>query len=60
MIGYYIVWPVLIIVTWLMRNRFKSEFGYAAIAGIHGFAFGAFLLCLNHSFTAGHMVLHIG
>jgi len=49
-IGYYIVWPVLIIVTWLMRNRFKSEFGYAAIAGIHGFAFGAFFAVFESFF----------
>ncbi len=49
-IGYYFVWPVLIFVTWMMRNKVKSEFGYAAVAGIHGFTFGAFFAVFESFF----------
>lgn len=49
-LGYYFVWPVLIIVTWLLKDKLKSEFGYAAIAGIFGFLFGAFIAVFESFF----------
>ena len=49
-IGYFFVWPVLIFVTWMMRNRVKSEFGYAAVAGVHGLMFGAFFAVFESFF----------
>jgi len=49
-IGYYFVWPVLILVTWMMKSRIKSEYGYAAIAGIHGCLFGAYFAVVESIF----------
>ena len=49
-LGYYLIWPLLIIVTGLLKDRLKSEFGYAAIAGIFGFLFGAFFAVFESFF----------
>ncbi|HOB19749.1 MAG TPA: hypothetical protein PK830_09110 [Candidatus Atribacteria bacterium] len=39
---YYALWPCLVVVTTLLSRMIKSEFGYAALAGIFGFSFGFF------------------
>lgn len=49
-LGYYLIWPLLIVVTWMLKDRLKSEFGYAAIAGIFGFLFGAFFAVFESFF----------
>ncbi|MBE3102317.1 MAG: hypothetical protein IMZ47_08635 [Firmicutes bacterium] len=52
-LGYYIVWPVLVLITALMSKTFKTEYGYAAIAGIFGLAFGLFF-AITESFFYGY------
>lgn len=47
---YYFVWPILIIVTWSMKHKLRSEFGYAAIAGVYGLVFGAFFAVFESFF----------
>ena len=44
----------------MMRNRVKSEFGYAAVAGVHGLMFGAFFAVFESFLYAGHMAFLIG
>ncbi len=39
---YYTLWPGLVVATAMLGRVLKSEFGYAALAGIFGFAFGFF------------------
>lgn len=39
---YYFIWPLLIVLTELMKKRVKSEYGYAALGAIFGYAFGTF------------------
>lgn len=39
---YYFIWPMLIIITKLTSKKVKSEYGYAIIGAIFGYAFGFF------------------
>lgn len=39
---YYLIWPILIIITHLVKRTIKSEYGYAIIAGLFGLSFGTF------------------
>ena len=39
---YYIIWPMLILVTGLIKHKIKSEYGYASIGAIFGYTFGIF------------------
>lgn len=39
---YYFIWPFLILLTGLMKRLIKSEYGYAALGGLFGYAFGFF------------------
>ena len=50
LLGYYIVWPMLIIITGLMKERIKSEYGYAAIGAIFGYTFGLFFAVVESFF----------
>ena len=52
LLGYYIVWPMLITITGLMKERIKSEYGYAAIGAIFGYTFGL-LFAVVESFFYG-------
>jgi len=49
-LAYYLIWPILIVVTWRLKDKLKSEFGYAAIAGIFGFLLGAFFAVFESFF----------
>lgn len=40
LLGYYLIWPLLIIGTGLMSKRFESEYVYASIGAIFGYGFG--------------------
>lgn len=42
LIVYYLIWPILILVTTLIKNKIKSEYGYAILGAIFGYTFGAF------------------
>ncbi|HHV46550.1 MAG TPA: hypothetical protein GXX53_06600 [Tissierellia bacterium] len=39
---YYFIWPFLILLTEIMKKAVKSEYGYAVLGGIFGYAFGFF------------------
>ncbi len=47
---YYIIWPVLIITTNFFSKKFKSEYIYAAIAGILGLTFGIYFAIVESFF----------
>lgn len=39
---YYFLWPLLILLTELLKKRTKSEYGYAALGALFGYTFGMF------------------
>ncbi|GFN34386.1 hypothetical protein [Tepidimicrobium xylanilyticum] len=47
---YYIIWPILIIITELLKRRVKSEYGYAIIGAIFGYTFGIFFSVVESFF----------
>lgn len=50
LIGYYIIWPILIMIVALIKKNLKSEYGYATIGAIFGYAFGMFFAILESLF----------
>ncbi|NLY77559.1 MAG: hypothetical protein GX080_05665 [Tissierellia bacterium] len=50
LLGYYILWPLLILITEAMGKRFKSEYIYAAIGAVFGYAFGLFFAVVESFF----------
>ena len=48
--GYYIVWPILILATGFLKNRVKSEYGFAMISGVFGLSFGFFFAVFESLF----------
>lgn len=51
-IGYYFIWPLLIILTHFLQKFFDSEYVFASLAGIYGLSFG-FLFALFESIFYG-------
>jgi energy-coupling factor transport system substrate-specific component len=51
-LGYYVVWPMLILATGFLKGKIKSEYGFATISGIFGISFG-FLFALFESLFYG-------
>lgn len=49
-IVYYFIWVLLIIITALMKNKFKSEYGYATLGAIFGYTFGMFFAIFESFF----------
>lgn len=47
---YYVIWPILIIITELMKKMVKSEYGYATVGAIFGYTFGAFFAVVESFF----------
>ncbi len=39
-LGYYLIWPTLIVMTALLKPFLKSEYGYAVLSGLFGLLFG--------------------
>lgn len=37
---YYLIWPLLILITEVFKNKIKSEYGFAIIGSLFGFSFG--------------------
>lgn len=37
---YYLIWPILILITEVIKKKTKSEYGYAVLAGLFGLCFG--------------------
>ena len=50
LLGYYIIWPTLILLTEIMHKRFKSEYAYAILGGIFGYIFGLFFAVIESFF----------
>lgn len=49
---YFFIWPMLILITSLIKNKVTSEYGYAVLAGIFGYTFGIFF-AISESFFYG-------
>ena len=47
---YFIIWPMLILITGLGESKVKSEYGYALIGGVFGYSFGAFFAVFESIF----------
>jgi len=47
---YYLIWPMLIIITATIKKTIKSEYGYATIAGLFGLFFGVFFAVIESFF----------
>ena len=50
LLGYYFIWPLLILLTALMKKIIKSEYGYATIGAIFGYGFGFFFAIVESFF----------
>lgn len=50
LIGYYIIWPVLILLTHFLQYRIKSEYGFAFLGGLFGLLFGLFFALVESCF----------
>lgn len=50
LIGYYIIWPMIILTVGLVKKRLRSEYVYATIGGIFGYAFGMFFAVVESFF----------
>lgn len=47
---YYLIWPLLIILTNLLHQRVRSEYGFATLAGLYGLFFGLFFAIVESFF----------
>ena len=50
LLGYYIIWPMLILLTAVKRKKVKSEYGFALLAGFFGLTFGMFFAIFESVF----------
>src|SRR5699024_5547665 len=50
LLGYYLVWPLLIIVTGIVNRSTESEYAYAIIGAIFGYAFGGLFAIVESIF----------
>ncbi|MGI6538968.1 MAG: hypothetical protein ACOX22_11860 [Caldicoprobacterales bacterium] len=51
-LGYFIIWPLLVIVASFLSKRIKTEYGYAVLGGLFGLFFGM-VFALTESFFYG-------
>ena len=49
-LGYYLIWPLLVIITWFVNKTINSEYVYAAIGGFFGLFFGFFFALVESIF----------
>ncbi len=49
-LGYYLIWPILILATGVLKGKVKSEYGFAIISGIFGLSFGFFFAVFESFF----------
>jgi len=42
LLGYYLIWPLIVILTALISKTTKNEYVYAVLAGVFGLSFGLF------------------
>lgn len=50
LLGYYILWPILILITHVLKRTINSEYGFAIVAAIFGFLFGLFFALFESLF----------
>ena len=50
LLGYYIIWPLLILITEVISRRFQSEYAYAILGAVFGYAFGLFFAVVESFF----------
>lgn len=50
LIGYYFIWPLLILAVSLIRDKVKSEYAYATMGAVFGYAFGFFFAIFESIF----------
>ena len=50
LLGYYLIWTLLILITETINKRVKSEFGYAIVGAIFGYGFGFFFAIVESFF----------
>ncbi|HHU48646.1 MAG: hypothetical protein ACOYEH_05970 [Caldicoprobacterales bacterium] len=51
-IGYYLVWPLLVLIVCALSKNISSEYGYAVIGSLFGFFYGMFF-AVTESFFYG-------
>ncbi len=49
-LGYYVIWPSLVLVTAALDKVIETEYGYAIISGIFGLTFGLFFAVFESLF----------
>lgn len=49
-LGYYILWPMLILITYMVSKMTKSEYAYAGVAAGFGYGFGLFFALFESIF----------
>lgn len=52
LLAYYLVWPLLVVLAWVLGRNTKSEYSFAILAGLYGLLFGAFF-AVTESFFYG-------
>ena len=50
LLGYYLYWPLLILITYLLQSTIDSEYGFALLGGLAGLTFGAFFALIESLF----------
>lgn len=50
--AYYLVWPLLVVLAWLLGRGAKNEYSFALLAGLFGLLFGL-LFAITESFFYG-------
>ena len=50
LIGYYIIWPLLILLVSLIKKSFQSEYAYAFLGALFGYSFGFFFAMFESIF----------
>ncbi|OPL07544.1 MAG: hypothetical protein AVO33_05330 [delta proteobacterium ML8_F1] len=49
-LGYYLIWPTLILLTALLKPHLKSEYGYSIFSGLFGLFFGLYFAVFESFF----------
>lgn len=49
-LGYYVLWPLLIALTSILNRKFSSEYAFATLASLFGFCFGLFFALFESIF----------
>ncbi|MFW6030055.1 MAG: hypothetical protein ACOCRO_07345 [Halanaerobiales bacterium] len=50
LLGYFLIWPLLIFIVEISKRKIKTEYFYASIAGIFGLSFGFFFAIIESFF----------